>query len=272
MMITRRSFLGAAAGAALAQQRRPPNVVVILADDLGYGDLACYGHANHRTPQLDALARGGMRFTDFHSNGAVCSPTRAALMTGRYQQRCGVTEVLVAAGPRDRGLPEGETTFAAQLKKVGYRTGIFGKWHLGYQPRYNPTHFGWDEFRGYLSGNVDYFSHLDLPGNADWWNGAKLEPEEGYTTELITRHSVKFIEENRERPFCLYMANEAVHSPYQGPDGKPERVSGPAEAIEPDPGRLRRDATGHGYGHRPRDGNAAAAQARARYLRLLLLR
>ncbi len=233
--LTRRSFLGAAAGAALAQQRRPPNVVLILADDLGYGDLACYGHPNHRTPQLDALARGGVRFTDFHSNGAVCSPTRAALMTGRYQQRCGITEVLVAAGPRDRGLPEGETTFAAQLKKAGYRTGIFGKWHLGYQPRFNPTHFGWDEFRGYVSGNVDYFSHLDLPGNADWWNGAKLEPEEGYTTDLITRHSIKFIEENRERPFCLYMANEAVHSPYQGPDGKAERLSGPAQRSNPTP-------------------------------------
>lgn len=241
MMISRRSFLGAAAAApaALAQRRRP-NVIVILADDLGYGDLACYGHPRHRTPHLDALARGGVRFTDFHSSGPVCSPTRAGFVTGRYQQRCGITEVIFAAGPRDQGLPEDEVTFAAQLKKAGYRTGIFGKWHLGYQPRFNPTRFGFDEFRGYVSGNVDYFSHLDQAGHEDWWNGAKLEPEEGYTTELVTRHSVRFIEENRDRPFCLYVAHEAVHSPYQAPDGKPERgPGGTGVRSRPDPAAYR---------------------------------
>ena len=163
-------------------------MVVILADDLGYGDLALLRPHDHRTPHLDALARGAPvhRFPLERGGG---SPTRAGLMTGRYQQRCGVAEVLVAAGPRDRGLPENETTFASHLKKAGYRTGIFGKWHLGYQPRFNPTRFGFDEFRGYLSGNVDYLSHIDQADIADWWHGAKLEPEEGYTTELVTRHA-----------------------------------------------------------------------------------
>src|SRR5512140_568641 len=107
--------------APFALSRRKPNLIVILADDLGYGDLSCYGNQYNRTPNIDALAKGGVRFTDFHSNGAVCSPTRAALTTGRYQQRCGITEVIAAAGPRDHGLGTGEVTFAGLAKKVGYR-------------------------------------------------------------------------------------------------------------------------------------------------------
>ncbi|MFB3827913.1 MAG: sulfatase-like hydrolase/transferase [Bryobacteraceae bacterium] len=230
--MNRREFLAGMGAAALPAPRKP-NIVIILADDLGYGDLACYGGRNP-TPHLDALARGGVRFTDFHSNGAVCSPTRAALMTGRYQQRCGITEVIAAAGPRDQGLdPAAQTAFPSLLRKAGYRTAMFGKWHLGYQPRFNPVHHGFDEFRGYVSGNVDYFSHVDQAGHADWWNGDRLAPEEGYTTELVTRHGVRFIESNRERPFLLYLAHEAVHYPYQGPDGKPQRVAGQAPPRDP---------------------------------------
>ena len=219
------SAFGLAAARGHAQSRRTqPNLVVILADDLGYGDLACYGNDHVRTPNIDALAAGGMRFTDFHASGPVCSPTRAGLMTGRYQQRCGITDVIFAAGPRDNGLAPEEVTFASQLKQAGYRTAIFGKWHLGYLPRFNPDKHGFDEFRGYVSGNVDYFSHVDQAGYADWWHNSKLEPEEGYTTELVTKHGVRFIEENKDRPFCLYLAHEAVHAPYQGPHDRPERT------------------------------------------------
>jgi len=215
-----------ALGSETGRGRRRPNLVVILADDLGYGDVGCYGNRRIRTPNLDALAAGGVRFTDFHSSGAVCSPTRAGLVTGRYQQRCGIPAVLTAAHHRDKGLPLGEITFAEQLKRVGYTTAIFGKWHLGYAPRFNPVNQGFDRFRGYVSGNVDYFSHVDQTGVADWWDGPERSPEEGYVTHLITEHSVRFIEENRDRPFCLYVAHEAPHYPYQGPHDKAVRIAG----------------------------------------------
>jgi arylsulfatase A-like enzyme len=210
---------------AFAAARNKPAIILILADDLGYGDLGCYGSDIVRTPNIDRLAARGLRFTDFHSSGAVCSPTRAGLMTGRYQQRAGVPEV-ITVNHRHHGMSTSETTFPELLRKAGYRTGIFGKWHLGYQPKFSPVHQGFDEFRGYVSGNVDYFSHVDGAGYADWWNGDKLQPETGYVTDLITSHSVRFIEQNKDRPFFLYIAHEAVHSPWQGPKDKPFREVG----------------------------------------------
>jgi arylsulfatase A len=226
-MMTRRQLLFGAAATALAAPARQPNILLILADDLGYGDMSCYGNSYIRTPNLDRLAAGGIRFTDFHASGPVCSPTRAGLMTGRYQQRCGITEVITAAGARDNGLsPDTQVTFARQLKKAGYATGIFGKWHLGYQTKFNPDKHGFDRFRGYLSGNVDYFSHVDQAGNADWWDNSTPIQEAGYTTDLITRHGIEFMEANRSRPFCLYLPYEAVHSPYQGPHDKADRTAG----------------------------------------------
>ncbi len=213
---------------AASSPRSLPNFVIVLADDLGYGDLACYGHPQVRTPHLDALAAGGLRFDDFHSSGAVCSPTRAGLLTGRYQQRAGIPGVILAdpgAGLRHHGLQPGEATLAGLLRDAGYATGICGKWHLGYDPRYNPVRHGFDSFRGYVSGNVDYFSHVDGAGFPDWWDGDRLVPEEGYTTQLITRHAVGFIEAHAHEPFCLYVAHEAVHSPYQGPGDGPVRMA-----------------------------------------------
>jgi arylsulfatase A-like enzyme len=218
--------LVAAAATGVAATTRP-NVVVIMADDMGYADLSCFGNDRFRTPHLDALAREGLRFTDFHSNGAVCSPTRAALLTGRYQQRSGVDEVVFAdpaRGKRDtHGLPPAETTFAELLQGAGYRTALMGKWHLGYHRKFNPRRHGFDEFRGYVSGNVDFHSHIDQANFPDWWHDLELADESGYTTHLITRHAVRFIEENRTRPFCLYVAHEAPHSPYQGPNDPPVR-------------------------------------------------
>ena len=205
----------------------PPNIIIIVADDMGYADLSCYGNNRYETPHLDRLAREGLRFTDFHSNGAVCSPTRAALLTGRYQQRSGVTEVVFAdpaRGKRDEhGLKATEITFAKVLQAAGHRTALMGKWHLGYAPKFNPRHHGFDEFRGYVSGNVDYQSHIDQAGFPDWWRDLALADELGYSTHLITRHAVRFIEENRARPFCLYVAHETAHAPYQGPGDPPVR-------------------------------------------------
>lgn len=212
-----------------------PNFVVILADDLGYGDTSPYG-GWIPTPHLDRLAKEGLRFTDFHSSGNVCSPTRAGLLTGRYQQRAGIPGV-VYASPKNpayfSGLQAVEQTLPERLKQAGYTTALFGKWHLGYFPPYNPRRHGFDEFRGYVSGNVDYHSHCDNQGRADWWNGERLEDEKGYSTHLITRHAVDFLKRPHDRPFLLYVAHEAVHDPYQGPQDPPQRGgTGPADAAQ----------------------------------------
>jgi arylsulfatase A-like enzyme len=234
---TRRNFLKAAgfgaASLAFSQAVSPaagkaaegkPNIIVILADDLGYSDIGCYGNKTIKTPNLDALAAGGMRFTDFHSNGAMCSPTRAALLTGRYQQRCGLEHVL--GWDHDEGIALDEVTFAEVLKATGYATAAFGKWHVGYVANFGPAKQGFDEFRGYSGGCLDYHSHIDRQGNPDWWKDDKLVPEEGYVTDLVSDHTVNFIEKNKDRPFCIYVSHLAVHFPYQGPNDKADRVAG----------------------------------------------
>mgnify|MGYP003641955941 FL=1 len=196
-----------------------PNFILIMADDLGYGDISCYGNTYINTPNIDRLAMEGIRFTDFHSNGAVCSPTRAALLTGKYQQRTGVGGVITAASHREVGLAIEEITIADELKKHGYSTGIFGKWHLGYDPKFNPSLQGYDDFRGFVSGNVDYHAHLDQEGYFDWWNNTEIKDDNGYTTDLITEYGLDFIERNNpkktEKPFFLYLPHESPHYPYQ---------------------------------------------------------
>ncbi|MBC8372174.1 MAG: sulfatase-like hydrolase/transferase, partial [Planctomycetes bacterium] len=233
-MKTRRDFLkgislGAAGfvvpriAAAAPVRSRKPNIIIILADDLGYADLSCYGHKTIKTPNIDAMARGGLKFTDFHSNGAVCSPTRAALLTGRYQQRCGVTGVVTASRHREVGMAIDETTFAEVLGRTGYATGIFGKWHVGYAPKFNPTKQGFDEYVGFVSGNVDYHAHVDQVGYLDWWKRDKIENEKGYITDLITNYGLKFIEKHKDKPFCLYLPHGAPHYPIQGRNTPPQR-------------------------------------------------
>lgn len=206
-----------------------PNFVVIMADDLGYGDISPFD-GWIQTPHLDRLAANGMRLTDFHSSGNVCSPTRAGLLTGRYQQRAGIPGVVFADPDRGavhyHGLQPQEITFAEVLGQAGYATAIFGKWHLGYFPKYNPIRHGFDLFRGYVSGNVDFFSHVDQAGAYDWWHQDQQVKEDGYVTHLITRHAVSFLEDNHDRPFCLYLPHEAPHYPYQGPDDPPLRRVG----------------------------------------------
>jgi arylsulfatase A len=213
----------------LAQAAERPNFVIIMADDLGYGDIGCFGNQRILTPHLDEIANGGMRFTDFHSSGAVCSPTRAGLMTGRYQQRAGIPAVIVAATTRPthpHGIQDREHTFAELLTNAGYQTAIFGKWHLGYYKAYNPVRHGFAQFRGYISGNVDFFSHIDQAGRLDWWRDDDIDDEPGYTTHLSTKHTVEFINTNKDKPFCAYVPYEPPHYPYQGPNDKPVRAIG----------------------------------------------
>jgi len=208
-----------------------PNFILIMADDLGYGDISCYGNSFIQTQNIDRLAAEGIRFTNYHSNGAVCSPTRAALMTGKYQQRTGVEGVITAANHRDVGLSLHEITLAEELGKYGYECGIFGKWHLGYASEFNPVHQGFKKFTGYVSGNVDYFSHVDQQGYLDWWKDTVIDDEPGYTTDLITRYGVEFIKKNKDKPFFLYLPHEAPHYPYQCRNSKPLRRVGVAKTM-----------------------------------------
>jgi len=218
--------------AAAKTVRGKPNIVLILADDLGYGSLACYGSTEVKTPNIDRLAASGMRFTDFHSNGALCSPTRAALMTGRYQQRCvQVADEELSPVFREQrkqnpvqrwawGLSTGELTLPAVLKQSGYCTALIGKWHLGYDTKFHPLNYGFDEFRGFVGGNVDYHTHVAGYGTQqlDWWNNRKIENEKGYSADLLTRYATSFIARNKDKPFFLYLAHGAVHNPLQGRD------------------------------------------------------
>ena len=211
-----------------------PNIIVMMVDDMGFAgpSIAPYRNPHYTTPGMDRLAREGMLFTDFHSSGAICSATRAGLVTGRYQQRAGIEAVIHphATHPEHRkGLHESEVTFAEIFKAAGYSTGLVGKWHLGYAaetPAYHPMNHGFDYFMGYVSGNIDYINHWGDHMEHDWWHHRKETKEEGYTTHLINKYALEFIEENKERPFCLYVAHESPHSPVQGPNDPIQRGPG----------------------------------------------
>lgn len=200
-----------------------PNIILILADDLGYGDLACYGHPAGDTPHTDALAAAGMRLTDFHANGPVCSPTRAALLTGQYQQRCGIE---IALGEHDRGLPRAAFTLSRLLAENGYATGLFGKWHLGMSLDEGPNAHAFGEFRGHRHGAVDYFSHVNKFGCIDWWHDEQPASDDGYCTELIARDCLSFVRRHADRPFFLFMSHSAIHFPWMAPEDKPHRRPG----------------------------------------------
>ncbi|MBI4873572.1 MAG: sulfatase [Acidobacteria bacterium] len=202
--LNRREFLASAAG-ALAAPTRPPNVVLIYCDDLGYGDLGCYG-SNLRTPHLDRMAREGMRFTHFYSANPVCSPSRAALLTGRYPTRVGVPRVLF---PTDTtGLPDSETTLAQTLKPRGYKTMCVGKWHLGHLPQFLPTSRGFDEYFGIPYSN-DMSPRLLLHNTEVVEQTATLET----LTPRYTEQAVQFIERSRNSPFFLYLPHTYPHIP-----------------------------------------------------------
>jgi len=204
-------------------QAAPPNILLILIDDLGYGDLACYGSPLHQTPHLDRLAAAGMTFTDFHSNGAVCSPTRAALMTGQYQQRSGIEAAI--GFTLDEGMPLGKTALAELLAPAGYRCAVFGKWHLGHVSRFGPNDQGFHH--SVVSNNTpDYHTHISRVGELDWFHDHLPTAEPGYLTELVRNHTTRFIRENKDRPFFLFVSHIAVHFPFQGPTDPAHREPG----------------------------------------------
>lgn len=215
---------------ALTTAAQQTNFIVIMVDDMGYAGVSCFGNPYFKTPEIDRLAAEGMRLTDFHSSGTVCSPTRAGLLTGRYQQRSGIEAVIhpVADHPEHKkGLATGEMTFAEILQDAGYVTGLIGKWHLGYPVNsddFHPDNHGFDEFIGYHSGNIDFVSHIGDHNQHDWWHDREETEEEGYTTFLINEYSLDFVRRhaNQDRPFCLYIAHESIHNPVQVP-GDPVR-------------------------------------------------
>jgi arylsulfatase A-like enzyme len=188
-----------------------------MADDLGYGGIGCYGNQSIQTPNLDHMAQNGLKLTSYYANSAVCSPTRAALMTGRYQQRSGMEGVIYVRGEsRKLGMALDQVTLPEMLKSKGYSTGIMGKWHLGYDNKFNPIQQGFDTFYGYRSGNIDFHTHYDNAGIFDWYHGEDTLNEQGYVTDLITKHSIDFIKGHQHQPFFLYVAHQAPHAPFQG--------------------------------------------------------
>jgi arylsulfatase A len=215
-------------------QKKNPNIVLILIDDLGYGDVGCYGNSTNLTPNIDRLAKEGMRFTDFHTNGPMCTPTRAALLTGMYQNRLGEKFEGPLSGKTqyDEGMPLEVVTMAEMLKKAGYATGMFGKWHLGYQEPFLPPNQGFDEFVGLAAGDGDHHSHIDRWGREDWKHNNTPAMEKGYSVDLITNHSKSFINNHKDEPFFLYVAHLAIHFPWQGPSDPPHREKGISYEID----------------------------------------
>ena len=214
----------------------PANIVLILADDLGYGDVACYGCPDIRTPSIDLLAARGVRFTQFYSNGPECTPTRTALLTGRYPQRVGGLECAIGLGGVGRyddaarlaakgelGLPVEETSLARLLRDAGYETAVFGKWHLGYERKFLADRHGFDRSFGPLGGAVDYFHHVEPGGAPMLREDGEPVKREGYLTDLVTEAAVAFLRGPRAKPFFLYVPYTAPHSPYQGPDDRRDR-------------------------------------------------
>lgn len=214
-----------AAPMVMRSQTRRPNMVFMLADDLGYGDLGCYGSRDIRTPHLDRMAAEGTRFSDCYSNGAVCTPTRVAFLTGKYQQRFGKSFewALVPANNDVTGLHPKHTVMPSSLKPLGYRTAMVGKWHVGSLPPYRPKQHGFDESFGIYRGNADMYSHQFRDGSNDLFEDDQSTKRDGYLTELLAERAVDFIERQGNDPFFLYLPFNAVHWPFQEPD-RPDQV------------------------------------------------
>ena len=239
--LTRREFLtlvgaGSAALAArggigpLFAAGRKPNIIVILADDQGYAELGCQGFNDVPTPNIDSIAKNGVRFTSGYVSCPVCSPTRAGLLTGRYQQRFGHEFNPGPPDPEHRfGLPLTETTVADRLKAAGYATGLVGKWHLGEKEKYWPTDRGFDEFFGFLGGAHAYMTVSGGPLEGIF-RGKRAVEEREYLTDAFAREATAFVERHKSEPFFLYLAFNAVHNPLQAPEKYLRRFS----KVEPE--------------------------------------
>lgn len=205
-----------------------PNILFIVADDLGYADLGCYGGREASfgavSPVLDALAARGLRMTQGYSNSPVCSPTRFALITGRYQYRLrGAAEEplnSVTRASTTLGMPPEHSTLPSLLLAAGYRTALIGKWHLGYPPVFGPLKSGYEEFFGPMSGGVDYFTHRSGPGHHDLWEGEAEYEDDGYLTDLLSRRAVDYVHRmapgaREDHPFLLSLHYTAPHWPWE---------------------------------------------------------
>jgi arylsulfatase A len=208
-------------------------VLLLLVDDMGYADLGCMGGKDIRTPHLDRIAAEGVRMTDFYANAPVCSPTRAALMTGRWQQRLGIEWAIGLTSEEERrvdgqlvpvkepftlGLMSEETFLTPLLKKQGYSTACYGKWHLGFKPEHHPMKHGFDDYFGIIGGQCDYYRHTYINGMPQLYEKTELVTVEGYMTDLINERVVRHIRGLGDEPFFIYVPYNAVHHPYHVPD------------------------------------------------------
>lgn len=207
-----------------------PNIVFIMADDLGYADLSCYGHRDIRTPHTDRIGAEGAQLLQAYANSAVCSATRTALMTGRYQYRleCGLEEPIPLR--RDVGIPPNHPTLPSLFKRLGYATALVGKWHLGRLPKFGPLQSGYDHFYGFRGGAVDYYTHRGTNDTRDMWDGDVPIHETGYMTELLGNRAVEMLGRFSEerKPFLLNVHFSAPHWPWEAPGDEAEsrRVAG----------------------------------------------
>ena len=205
-----------------------PNIIFIVADDLGFADLGCYGGRDADfgpvSPVLDRLAARGMRFTQGYANSPVCSPTRFGMITGRYQYRLrGAAEEPInsrSRGSDTLGLPPAHPTLPSLLKGVGYRTALIGKWHLGHPPHFGPLRSGYEEFFGPMAGGVDYFTHCDSAGRHDLWTDDETRYEDGYLTDLLSRRAVGYVDRMaaQRQPFFMSLHYTAPHWPWETRD------------------------------------------------------
>ena len=235
--MNRREFMGTtvAAGLVLQQARvlpTRPNVIFILADDMGYGDLSCYGRPDYKTPVLDGLASEGVRFTDAYAAAAVCTPTRVGFHTGRYPQRLpiGLQEPLSDANAT-LGIPVEHPTISSLLKANDYESILIGKYHLGNDPKFNPLKHGFSEFFGIVGAGETYFTHRNTQGVMDLFDGERAVEMDGYLTDLFTDRAVQFIRRNRTRPFYMSLHYNAPHWPWEGPGDRATGMSNQRAAV-----------------------------------------
>jgi arylsulfatase A-like enzyme len=208
-----------------------PNVVLIITDDAGYGDFSSYGAKDVKTPSIDSLAKDGTKFTDFYA-APTCTPTRAALMTGRYQQRVQIERPFNPTGATVGALIANGRSLPQLIKNNGYVTGLVGKWHLGWTPQSSPLAHGFDSFFGHKGGFIDFYQHTNQLGQPDLYENETPVKVEGYMTDLITDRSVKFIENNAKQPFFLEVMYNGPHWPFQPPD-KPSVAPNNARFEQP---------------------------------------